>query len=234
MTEAEWPTSADPVRLLAHLNRLPGDRKLLLYAVACCRAHRPLLTHSASREAVDWAEQFADGEAVRDEDYSRLEYVSEGAAFHIEAMEQSGRFAEWFEEDDWRSTSLRRLRGAVRTNTTRRTHAAYFANALLTFETSSPFDPTLSSYRSLLLTAPLRDIFGNPFRPVAFAPERRSDTAVAIAQQMYESRDFSAMPILADALQDAGCDSADVLDHCRQPGEHVRGCWAVDLVLGRA
>ena len=80
----------------------------------------------------------------------------------------------------------------------------------------------------------LRDIFGNPFRPVAFASDWRTDTAVAIAFLMYESRDFSAMPILADALQDAGCDSADVLDHCRDPhGVHVRGCWVVDLVLGK-
>jgi hypothetical protein len=79
----------------------------------------------------------------------------------------------------------------------------------------------------------LRDIFGNPFRPVAFAPEWRTDTAIALARTMYESREFSAMPILADALQDAGCDSDDVLSHCREPGDHVRGCWVVDLVLGR-
>ncbi|HVL11991.1 MAG TPA: hypothetical protein VM529_05470 [Gemmata sp.] len=51
---------------------------------------------------------------------------------------------------------------------------------------------------------------------------------------MYGSRDFSPMPILADALQDAGCDSADILDHCRGPKQvHVRGCWVVDLVLGK-
>ncbi|MBA4188861.1 MAG: hypothetical protein C0467_12760 [Planctomycetaceae bacterium] len=80
----------------------------------------------------------------------------------------------------------------------------------------------------------VRDIFGNPFHPVAFSPEWRTSTAVAIAQQMYESRDFSAMPILADALQDAGCDDADILDHCRdEKGTHVRGCWVVDLVMGK-
>ena len=94
----------------------------------------------------------------------------------------------------------------------------------------------------------LRDIFGNPFRPASFSPDWRTDTAIALARQMYESRDFGAMPILADALQDAGCDSADILnhcrepgphirecwlDHCRGPGPHVRGCWVVDLVLGK-
>jgi hypothetical protein len=66
-----------------------------------------------------------------------------------------------------------------------------------------------------------------------FADDWRTSTAVTLAQQMYDSRDFSAMPILADALQDAGCDNADILDHCRGPGPHVRGCWVVDLVLGK-
>ncbi|HEY1191397.1 MAG TPA: hypothetical protein VGE74_27430 [Gemmata sp.] len=79
----------------------------------------------------------------------------------------------------------------------------------------------------------LRCIFGNPFRPVAFAPEWRTGTVRALAAQMYESRDFSAMPILADALQDSGCDPDDILNHCRGPGPHVRGCWVVDLVLGK-
>ncbi len=70
-------------------------------------------------------------------------------------------------------------------------------------------------------------------RPVAFSPSWRTSTAVTLAAQMYEARDFGALPILADALQDAGCDSADVLDHCRGPGPHVRGCWVVDRVLGK-
>ena len=88
----------------------------------------------------------------------------------------------------------------------------------------------------------LREVFGNPFatrrrrksdprRGWMFDPAWRTDTAVSLARPMYESRDFGAMPILADALQDAGCDNADILDHCRQPGEHVRGCWVLDLVL---
>jgi hypothetical protein len=52
---------------------------------------------------------------------------------------------------------------------------------------------------------------------------------------MYEWREFSAMPILADALQDAGCEDDTILGHCRDPQfTHVRGCWVVDLVLGKS
>jgi hypothetical protein len=79
----------------------------------------------------------------------------------------------------------------------------------------------------------LRDIFGNPFRPVTLSPSWLTIAVVAIARQMYDSRDFSPMPILADALQDAGCKNADILAHCRGDGPHARGCWVVDLLLGK-
>lgn len=80
----------------------------------------------------------------------------------------------------------------------------------------------------------LRCVAGNPFRPITFSPSWRTDTALALARQMYESREFSPMPILADALQDAGCDNDDILSHCRDANQvHVRGCWVVDLVLGK-
>jgi hypothetical protein len=80
----------------------------------------------------------------------------------------------------------------------------------------------------------LCDIVGNPFRPVPFSSDWRTDTVLSLARTMYESREFSAMPILADALQDAGCDSTDILNHCRDTTQpHVRGCWVTDLVLGK-
>lgn len=79
----------------------------------------------------------------------------------------------------------------------------------------------------------IHEVVGNPFRPVEFSAKWRTDTAVTLARQMYDSRDFSAMPILADALQDAGCDNEEVLSHCRGAGPHVRGCWVVDGVLGK-
>ncbi len=80
----------------------------------------------------------------------------------------------------------------------------------------------------------IREVFRYPLRPTTFSSEWRTSTAVALAGAMYESREFSVMPILADALQDAGCDSADILDHCRDVNQvHVRGCWVIDLVLGK-
>ncbi|MCE9560804.1 MAG: hypothetical protein K8U57_01990 [Planctomycetes bacterium] len=79
----------------------------------------------------------------------------------------------------------------------------------------------------------LREVVGNPFQPVTLLPSWRTDTALALGRQRYESRDFSAMPILADALQDAGCDNTDILDHCRSDRPHVRGCWVIDLLLGK-
>ena len=79
----------------------------------------------------------------------------------------------------------------------------------------------------------LRDIFGNPFRSSELRPEWLTDTVANLARQMYASREFGAMPILADALQDAGCDDEDMLSHCRGDREHVRGCWVVDLLLGK-
>ena len=79
----------------------------------------------------------------------------------------------------------------------------------------------------------VRDVFGNPFRPVAFDPAWRTPRVLALAQAVYEERAFDRLPILADALEEAGCDNAALLAHCREPGLHARGCWAVDAVLGK-
>ena len=80
----------------------------------------------------------------------------------------------------------------------------------------------------------IREIFGNPFRSVVFDPSWRTSTVLALAQGIYDERAFDRMPILADALQDAGCDNDDILNHLRDPtAPHVRGCWALDLVLGK-
>ena len=81
----------------------------------------------------------------------------------------------------------------------------------------------------------LRDITGNLFRPAALAPSWlawNDGTVRKMAQAIYDARAFDRLPLLADALEDAGCTDAAILSHGREPGEHVRGCWVVDLVLG--
>jgi hypothetical protein len=80
--------------------------------------------------------------------------------------------------------------------------------------------------------ATIREIF-NPFRPVTVDPHSLTTNVFAIAQSIYNDRRFDDLPVLADALEDASCDNADILNHCRQPGVHVRGCWVVDLILGK-
>ncbi len=78
----------------------------------------------------------------------------------------------------------------------------------------------------------LRDIFGPlPFRPVAIDASWRTPPVVALATSIYEERAWGDMPILGDALSEAGCDDTEVLGHCRGQGQHTRGCWVVDLVL---
>ena len=77
----------------------------------------------------------------------------------------------------------------------------------------------------------LRDIFGNPFRPVTIDPRWLTSTVIDLADVIYAERAFDRLPILADALMDAGCDSEEIINHCRGPGPHVRGCWVVDLLL---
>jgi hypothetical protein len=79
----------------------------------------------------------------------------------------------------------------------------------------------------------IREVFGNPCRPVTLNSAWRSADVVALAQTIYTERAFDRLPILADALDDAGCANADIRNHCRQPGEHVCGGWVVDLLLGK-
>jgi hypothetical protein len=86
----------------------------------------------------------------------------------------------------------------------------------------------------------VREIMGNPFRPVTLDPAWQTSTVVALARAAYDNRSVPAgtleparLGVLADALEEAGCDNNDILNHCRKPGVHVPGCWVVDLLLGK-
>jgi hypothetical protein len=80
----------------------------------------------------------------------------------------------------------------------------------------------------------IRDVLGYPCRPVPLDAAWQTPAAVALAQTIYDERRFLDLPILADALEEAGCNNTDIFAHCRGPGSHARGCWVVDLILGKA
>jgi hypothetical protein len=82
----------------------------------------------------------------------------------------------------------------------------------------------------------LRDVLGNPFSGVQIDPSWlrwNAGTVRKIAQSIYDAYRFGDLPVLADALEEAGCDNPDILAHCRWPGEHALGCWVVDALLGK-
>jgi hypothetical protein len=236
MTEAEWLSCRAPGQMAAHVwSRRPGRpgnaRRLRLLGCACVRALGPLVRQPGSREALEVAERFADNQATRDELWAaRLVAMkslnAEGQAAHTPYL-LAAKAAE--------QLTIKNYNGG--------THPS-FAHAIRSAADAWAFERILVDMgrnqgiefqvRQAEHADWLRDIFGNPFRPVAFSPAWRTDTAVALARQMYDARDFGAMPILADALQEAGCDSEDMLNHCRDPKQvHVRGCWVVDMVLGK-
>ena len=230
MTEAEWlacPSSRDAFRFI---KGKVSDRKLRLIAVACCRATWSLL-NEVSRRAVEIAELYADGCVSQDLlRATRAEFRATDADRTVEII-RGVRYRPDFggsaadDEADWAATVAVGQSADKATWSKLRATGRDFSST----EFGDVLDAEMLARRQLC-----QDVLGPfPFRPVYFDPAWRTSTAVSLATQMYESRDFGAMVILADALQDAGCDNTDVLDHCRGPGPHARGCWVVDLVLGK-
>jgi hypothetical protein len=227
MTEAEWLTHTKPIAMLSFVRRTTSDRKWRLFAVACARQVLPLLTEDWHVRAVELAEQLADGlipPETATEFREQAPVCSDPTpwvVFRYLAVGQILGVPEGTnEEADEFVQSVA-------------SHASLFATSGVLGPSAFPVGKDRLSYQNPYHCEAVRDIFGNPFRPVAFDPAWRTDTAVSVAKQMYGSRDFGAMPILADALQDAGCTSDDILSHCRGDGPHVRGCWVEDLVLGK-
>ena len=204
----------DPEPMLEFLRGKGSDRKLRLFAAACCRGVWHLIGSAQGRNAVEVAERVADGGVSNKERRNVQREANHGlASFALFA-------------DVSRAVEMVRIHVAI---SVARPHEFTFSEGATHHEWAADF-----SIQNPAQSAFLRDIFGNPFRPVVFNPAWRTDTAVSLARQMYEAREFGAMPILADALQDAGCEYTDVLNHCRDSSAtHVRGCWVVDLVLGK-
>jgi hypothetical protein len=228
MTEAEWMSASEPSAMLEAIRgkasgrklRLRNtERRLRLFAVACCRRIWHLVTDERCRVAVELAERSAD-ESV---DPVALNLASAEAE---EAYEES--LGEWTEGVFPVEKSLPCEAASYASNS-----PVVRVEDAVTVATAASACFKQQADEESAQSALLRDIFGNPFRPVTFDPRWRSETAVSLASAIYEERAFDRLPILADALEEAGCDHADVLAHCRGPGPHVRGCWVVDLVLDR-
>jgi hypothetical protein len=221
MNETDWLDARRVSDL--NLSSFHLFRKWRLFGSACTRrAVDRFLQGREWTQAIDAAENFADGVIS----WSELKAVRST----LEA--ECGRFNR-LEYSDYRRQTFEAVLGV--------THRA--GNESLVAQRAAAFaygysrnlnwvELVETEEQEQLLLA--RDIFGNPFRPVAFDSAWRTSTVQALASQMYDSRDFIPMPILADALQDAGCENEDILAHCRGQGPHVRGCWVVDLVLGKS
>ena len=218
MTEEEWLTCTDPAPMLEFLKGKASDRQLRLLAVACCRAVWDSLTHGRSRRAVEMAEQYADG-LIDEAGLHRAHSMAADAVVSYHEVQFRGRRGP---NRDGPSLAGWRLSFAA---DSAHTHKPFLIGRLRPLR----HDPDLS----LLAPRLIRDIFANPFRPVPLDPAWLTSTVVSLAEGVYADRAFDRLPVLADALEDAGCDKAEILAHCRGGGPHVRGCWVVDLVLGK-
>jgi hypothetical protein len=213
LTEKEWLAGNTFRRMLDYLRGKATNRKLRLFAAACCRrVGRLLAEEERARRAVEVAEQFADGHVTEDE--------LAAAQAEVWPLHGSG--------DQGRSAAL---------------HAAGYAAGPAAWDAA--WDAAGYTARALaaghqgpqqpVQAALLLDIFGNPFRPATAEGAWRAwnqGMVARLAQGIYDERAFDGLPILADALLDAGCDNEDILSHCHAHGPHVRGCWVIDLMLG--
>jgi hypothetical protein len=229
MTEHEWLTGTG-----LELGRFWGarftERKARLITLACCRRHPKYLTSEAVNVAVRAVvDHYADPvapdaplngpritelyESVHRYAAARTDYPERGVAFGVVVTVEP-----------------------MSTVTARKHSFYYLVYSCLTDVFNGLSRGRVDEHRGEQAAqgALVREILGNPFRALSASPTWRTDTVLALAQQMYVAEEFSAMPILADALQDAGCALDTVLDHCRDPRHtHVRGCWVLDLVLGK-
>jgi hypothetical protein len=240
MTDKEWMTCEETHDMLqcvlnehAANRRKVGRRKLRLFACASCRLFCDEMTDPRSLAAIEYMERFTDGEAdvakmadVQDAAHAALRNIdSRPPPNGIKRTEMSGMLAA--EAAFWLVDKRANwcVYAALKTSAGLSDNSRHHFNA----DRDQKWAEQLRTMCHLL-----REIFGNPFHSVVFKKSWWTDTVLSLARQMYDSREFSAIAILADALQDAGCDNDDILTHCRDANQvHIRGCWVLDLILGK-
>jgi hypothetical protein len=254
MTEDEWMAADDPADLLWYLtrppkHRKPSERKVTYFACACCRRIWGLIPTEASSRAIELAERYADGMATSEErDTARAEVDTAGVRAgvlrilfdqpgFIDSERAPGTFAVLATQELVRVGRIRPdavAWQAVSEMTAAANQGQYGARRC---------PETEASERKAQATF-LRDIVGSPFRPMAVDPAWLAWNGGAVrrlAEMAYQERELPAghlsparLALVADALEDAGCDDVEILGHLRGLGPHVRGCWALDLLTERA
>jgi len=191
--------------MLESLRGNASERKLRLFAAACCRRVW-LRTDPRLREAIRTAEEYADGEVRPSTLRNALRYCGGGEPSLV-----------WGPE-----LSVDHVNAAVRAAT----------GCIVRVAEAGRRDPERAAQAALL-----RDLFGQLYHSFTADPAWlawNGGTVVRVAEAVYRQREWDRLPILADALEEAGCDDADLLDHCRSAGEHARGCWALDVLLTKS
>jgi hypothetical protein len=226
MTEAEWHASVDTQAMLELLRGKASDRKLRLFACACCRAVWDSFWAERSRQAVEVAEQYADGLA-RWEDLHR----ARSGAFDVAAPKTSRGVTAVLP-----FPSTQPLRRLILAGEAAQTQQPFLIGRLRVLHIDEDLKAVAPGY--------LRDIFGAlPFRTSTISPTIRAwcgGTVLRLAEAAYAERELPSgkldphrLAVLSDALEEAGCEATEVIQHLRSPGPHPRGCFALDAVLAR-
>jgi hypothetical protein len=227
MTEAEWLASTDPEAMLRFLDGRASDRKLRLFACACCRRVWHLLTDPDSRRAVEVSERFADRSAgPRELAAALVRVATRDQAAHLAASRKPA-------ETVWEACAAT-IELAVDA-ATRDAEAAAVGPAA--WDRVQADANRARAVEAGLAAGLLREVVGNPFRRPGVAPSVlawHGGTVPRLARTIYDEHRFGDLPVLADALEEAGCADAEILAHLRGPGPHVPGCWPLDLLLERS
>jgi hypothetical protein len=229
VNEVGWLASDDLDALLGFVLGRASERKLRLFACACCRRVWHLLADPRSRQALEVAERYADGHA------SAVELATARLAV-LTAAQRARDQAAWavywtlnrVPGENVRSVCAAAAEALART-------AARGAKSAGASRSADAWHAA-GKAEEFAQVRLLREVFGNPFGAPAVSPAWLTwhrGTVRHMAQSIYESRRFEELPILGDALEEAGCMDEQILAHCRGGGEHVRGCWVVDRLLGK-
>jgi hypothetical protein len=220
MTELEWLNGTYLGALVQQVRGKVSDRKLRLFACACVRQVWYLLSDERCRQAVITAEAFADGQTT----VERLAAARSAA----QSAKDDVKTSNWAIRD---AANAAWVSCRVEAEVTAWAAAWNARSSTARGAEQTVMDSVMKGHCDLF-----REVFGNPYRSVAVDHTWLTwgeGRVLQAAQALYDDRAFDRLPLLADALEDAGCDDAAILCHCRSGGEHVRGCWVVDLLLGK-